>query len=266
VNSNFPYRVCPEVVDQDRRMAVDQLANEKAYHHGHEARINMRESALIAAIAQLLYGAFAIAPELFGVGRVPVPDQFLDWVYRSLTLVESAVLASFFFIVYRNVASVSHARAVRFASVIAALALTVENLLPTYATIGSAVVTADNALGWKYHPFNQLAYVLVPTIPTLAVISLAVFLFLLFSMSPKASRRMQGTTGPSGPLRMVAFAAAAVSVIPLAWFLYSVLAAPRLPASIVRLSLRFVTLVSLGVFFFVLGAHQQRNNLLTSAQ
>jgi hypothetical protein len=48
------------------------------YYLGH--KIVMRKTALCAGIAQLLYGTYAVAPELFGVGRMPVPNQFLDWL------------------------------------------------------------------------------------------------------------------------------------------------------------------------------------------
>src|SRR5258708_17431303 len=115
----------------------------------------MRKTALCAGIAQLLYGTFAVAPELFGVGRIPASNQFLDWLVTSFFLIASSIFAVFFFIVYRNASSLNTSGAVRFTSVIAAAALTVENLRPTYFSIRGAVAAADNVLGWKYHPFNQ---------------------------------------------------------------------------------------------------------------
>jgi len=124
----------------------------------------MRKAALFAGITQLLYGAYAVAPELFGVGRMPVSNQFHEWLSSVYIFATSAILAIFFFVVYRNAASLNLSGAVRLASVIAAAALTIENLLPTYAMIRNVVATAGEPLGWKYHPFERLLYVLAQAI------------------------------------------------------------------------------------------------------
>jgi len=232
----------------------------KEYYNGHVAGINMRKAALCAGIAQLLTGIFAVAPELFGVGQVPVPNEFLDWAFRLFMLVSSSILAIFFFVVYRKVKLLNCTGRVRFASVVTAAVLAVENALPSYATVRGAIAAADNALGWEYHPFKQLAYVLVPTIPTLAVISLIAFLLAVFYSSLKTPEWEQSTTDRSGSgvaLRLASFAAAVASTIALVWFLYAVMAGPQLTGPLrFRLLLRLVTLVSLVVFFLVLGANQ----------
>jgi hypothetical protein len=109
----------------------------------------MRKAALFAGIAQLLNGVFASAPEVFGFGRVPVFAQLLDWAFTYFILLDSTILAIFFFMFVRTAAP-NLSRTVRIASLVAAAALTVENLLPTYATVRGAVAAANNSLGWEY--------------------------------------------------------------------------------------------------------------------
>jgi hypothetical protein len=127
----------------------------------------MRKAALFASGAQLLNAIYAIAPELFGIGRAPVSGQLLDQAFRWFIFVESFTLAVFFFLVFRSAALNIAGSAVRIASLVAASTLIIENMLPTLGTIQGAIAAANNSLGWKYHPLNQFAYVLGPTIPTL---------------------------------------------------------------------------------------------------
>ena len=58
----------------------------------------MRKAALCAGITQVLYGTYAVAPELFGSGRMPVSNQFHDWLFRAYIFATSAILAIFFFL------------------------------------------------------------------------------------------------------------------------------------------------------------------------
>jgi len=223
----------------------------------------MRKVALCAGIIQLLYGTYAVAPELFGVGRMPVSNQFHDWLSRAYIFGTSAILAIFFFVVYRNARSLNLSGAVRLASVIAAAALTIENLLPAYAMIGNAVAAAGDPLGWKYHPFKRLVYVLTEAIPALGPVSLMVFLFLVFFVSLKTPA---WAPDRSGTLRLASFSVAAAGVIGLAWFFFSLIATPQLSAySIFGLLLHLFTLVSFVVFFWVLGANQQSGGVQDSA-
>lgn len=220
---------------------------------------HMRKAALFGGITQLLYGAFAVAPELFGVGRMPASNQFHNSLFSVYMFATSAILAIFFFAVYRNAASLNLSGAVRIASVIAAAALTIENLLPAYATIRHVVAAVDDGWGWKYHPFEHLAYVLVPAIPTLGPVSLIVFVFLVFFVSVKTPG---WTPDRSGILRLTSFSVAVAWAVGLVWLLYSVIATPQLSAySIFRLLLRLFTLVSVAGFFWVLGANQERGEL-----
>jgi hypothetical protein len=220
----------------------------------------MRKAPLFAGIAQLLNGIFAIAPEVFGLERAPVRSQVFDWAFSSFMLVGSTILAIFFFMIVTTAAP-NVGGPVRIASLAAAAALTVENLFPSYTTILGAVAAANNSLGWKYHPLKQFVFVFVPTIPTLEVISLVVFLLVVFSISSKTSDWTQSPKDRTSTLSFVSLAAAALGFIAAAFFLYSVIFAPRpLASSVLRLVLRFATLVSLIAFFFVFGMNQQRGN------
>jgi hypothetical protein len=221
----------------------------------------MRKAALFASGAQLLNAIYAIAPELFGIGRAPVSGQLLDQAFRWFIFVESFTLAVFFFLVFRSAALNIAGSAVRIASLVAASTLIIENMLPTLGTIQGAIAAANNSLGWKYHPLNQFAYVLGPTIPTLEIISLVVFLLLVFSRSSRALDR-DPRPKASGVLSLASFAAATMSFIAVAVFLYSIImAAQPIATSVFRLLLRFATLVSLLSFFFVFGVSQRRGKL-----
>jgi hypothetical protein len=81
---------------------------------------------------------------------------------------------------------------VRIASLIAAAALTVENLQSAYGSIRGAASVASDSLGWKYHPFRLIAYVLGRSVPTLAVITLVVFFFAVFARSLKTQDSKPG--------------------------------------------------------------------------
>jgi hypothetical protein len=219
----------------------------------------MQKAALFASGAQLLSGIYAIAPELFGVGRAPVSGQPLDWAFGWFLFVESSTLAVFFFLVFRA-ATLNVGGAVRIAALVASSTLMIENMLPTLSTIRGAIAAANDSLGWKYHPFKRLVYVLGPTIPTLEIISLVVFLLLVFSGSSSREPRPKA----SGTLSSVSFAAAAMGFVAIAGFLYSVIMAPQpIASSVFRLLLRFATLASLIGFFFVFGVNQRRGKLQT---
>jgi hypothetical protein len=216
----------------------------------------MRKAALFAGIAQLLFGVFTVAPGLFAVGRSPASSQPLDWAFGSFILVGSSIFAIFFFSFFRTPAP-NLGGAVRIASLIAAAALTGENLLPTYNTIWGALTAANHSLGWRYHPLKQFAYVIAPTIPTLVVVSLVAFLLLVFSMSLRTQDLTQCPKHRTDRLRLISLAAATVSLIGVACFLYFAIAAPGPLASSVSLFLRFATLSSLTAFFWVFGMNQR---------
>lgn len=215
----------------------------------------MRKAALAAGTVQVLYGMFTVAPQIFGTTLSSAPGQA---AFRTFTVIACLVHAIFFFgIVMTPVPNVGGA--VRIASVVAAAALTVENLLSAYHNIRGTVAAASESGLWKYHPLRQFAHILGLAIPTLAEITMVVFLLAVFARSLKAQDRKPRLVVRSRFLKLASLMVAAVFVIALVTTFFSViLASEPLKVSIVRLLLRFATLASFIVFYFVFGLNQRR--------
>jgi hypothetical protein len=222
--------------------------------HAIKCKGDMRTAAVIAGAAQLLFGIFVIAPQIFGTGFFSGPSET---AFSTFTVIGCLLLAIFFFGIVATPAP-NLSGSVRIASLIAAAALAVENLRSTYGTIRVVANIASESLDWKYHPFRQFAHVLGTAMPTLVVITLGVFLFVVFARSLKTQDWKPGER--SNFVGLTSFMVAAVFVIALVETFISVMLAPRpLRASVMRLLLRFATLASLIVFFYVFGVRQRRD-------
>ena len=217
----------------------------------------MRKAALAAGTVQLLYGMFTVAPQIFGMNFSSAPGQA---AFRLFTIVACLAFVTFFLgIVIVPVPNVGHG--VRIASVVAATALTVENLPYAYHQIQGAIAVASESWLWKDHPLRQFAHVLGLAIPTLAEITMVVFLLVVFSRSLRAQDGKQDLVGRTRFLRVASLMVAAVFVIALGTTFFPVILASRPPTvSVVRLLLRFATLASFVAFYFVIGMNQRRDD------
>jgi len=218
----------------------------------------MRRAALAAGTVQLLYAMFMVAPQIFGVNFSPAPGQE---AFRIFAVIACLVLAIFFVgIVITPVPNVGGG--VRIASVVAAGALTVENLRYTYHQIQGAAAAASESWLWKDHPLRQFAHVLGMAIPTLAEITMVVFLLVVFFRSLKAQDRKRDLAGRTFFLKVASLMVAAVFAIALVATFFPVILASRPPTvSVVRLLLRFATLASFVAFYFVFGMNQRREDI-----
>src|SRR5690242_8904039 len=115
----------------------------------------MRIAAILAGISQLLLGLYSAMPQIFGVEWYPQPGQIAFRIYSSLG---SILLVLFFLGIVENPAP-NLTGGVKVASVAAALALGLENLMMFYNSIRYAAILSTNG-PWKYHPLQQFAYVL----------------------------------------------------------------------------------------------------------
>ena len=217
----------------------------------------MRKAALAAGTVQLLYGIFTVAPQIFGVNFSSAPGQA---AFRIFTVIACLVLAIFFFgIVITPVPNVGGA--VRIASIVAAAALTIENLPYAFHQIQSTAAAAGESWLWKNHPLRQFERVLGLAIPTLGEIAMVVFLLVVFSRSLKAQGRKQDLVDRTRFLKVASLMVAGVFVIALVATFIPVILASRPPTvSVMRIFLRFATLASFISFFFVFGMSQRRDD------
>jgi hypothetical protein len=216
----------------------------------------MRKAALIAGAVQLLYAVFIVAPQVFGTSFFASPTQT---AFRSFTVIGCLTLVTFFFgIVMMPAPNVGGA--IKIVAVLAAAALTIENLPYAISTIrGTAPYINETAL-WKFHPIRQIAYVLGSTLPLISGITLVVFLFAVFARAQKPKYAIPNAQGQTEFLRLASFTVAAVFAVGLAGTIFAVAVTRPFTASALRLLLRFATLVSFVAFFFVFGLNQHRQN------
>jgi len=218
----------------------------------------MRKAAFFAGVAQLLYGMFTVAPQMFGTEFFYAPGQT---AYRTFTVIGCLALAIYFFGILTATAP-NVGGAVRIASVVAAAALILENLPSAFGAIRGATAAASDSWLWKYHSLRHFAYVLGLAIPTLGEITLVAFLLAVFARSLKGQDRKEDSGDRIGFLKLASFTVAVVFLIALFGTFIAVILAPRPHiGSVVRLLLRFATLASFIVFFFLFGVNQRRDEI-----
>lgn len=215
----------------------------------------MRKAALIAGAIQLLYAVFNVAPQVFGTSFFASPSQT---AFRTFTVIGCLVLVMFFFGI-AMMPTPNLGGAVRFASIVAAASMAIENLPYAIGTIRGTAPFIDETSLWKFHPLRQFAYVLGSILPLLSGITLVVFLLAVFTRAQKPQNVMPNAQDQTDFLRLASFTVAAVFAVGLAGTIFSVAVTRPITASALRLLLRFATLVSFIAFFFVFGLNQHRH-------
>ena len=223
------------------------------------------KTSLIAALAQVCFGLLAIFPEAFGLARISPPLSTFDWVFIGLLLFESFAIAAVLWMVYRDVDSLNVSRSIGLAALTAAVLLSVENLPQIYGAIRSIFHSNDVFL-WNNHPLRYASYVLARTIPSFAVVSLVIFLVLVYRTSSgvlvqPAARRNLG-------LRNASFAAFGASIGTMGALMYAVATtrAVHTRGLAFQLLLLVASIVSLGMFFLLVGIRQNKTASLEASR
>ena len=225
---------------------------------------SLAKTSLIAALAQVCFGMLAISPA-FGFNRISSQLSAFDWVSSGLLLFESLTIAAFLWMVYRHEESLNASRTIGLAALTAAVLLSIENLPYILGTVRNLSHSNDVFL-WRNNPLRYASYVLVPTMPSLAVVSLVVFLVLVYrtslstSAQPAEQRRNWG-------LRNASFAAFGASIGAMGALMYAVatIRAAHTWVFAFRLLLRVGSIVSLGMFFLLVGIRQNKTASLVEA-
>ena|SRR5580704_5108101 len=219
--------------------------------------MNIRTASLVAALAQILWSLLILVPQAFGFVRMPN----FDWD-RGLGLCESLALAVFFIVVYWEQKWMNSSSKMRYAALVAAFCLSIENLFLTYGTVRGVVLSSRDLLSWKYHPFIQARHVLAPTIPTLAVVTFVIFLILVWRTSPRLGdvARSPGNIGRGRTaVGVAAVLAFVVCIIALGQLLFLVRAESlwQRQGFASTFSLRLLSLGSLASFFLLMTSAQR---------
>jgi hypothetical protein len=228
--------------------------------------MNMRKAALVAALAQMLWGLLIVVPQVFGFES----QQGTDWIGRELALFECLALAIFLFAVYWKPERMNGSIRVRFAALVAAICLGIENLPLTYGTIRGVVSSLKNVLDWEDHPFLSMRYVLVPAIPTIVVISLIAFLVFVYRPSPRVGQLAESDADGHlyNGVRIAALLAFIASVVAVGQLFFFIATTPIWQTSVftARFVLRLLSLTSLALFFFLVQAARPQENDLNEAK
>jgi hypothetical protein len=226
---------------------------------------SLAKTSLIAALAQVCFGVLAIFPEAFGLARISPQLSAFDWVFIGLVLFESFAIAAVLWLVYRDVESLNASRPIGLAALTAAVLLGVENLPQIIGTI-RAVFHSDWVFLWKNHPLRYTSYVLAPAIPSFAVVSLVIFLVLVYRTSLSTSAQSAEQRRNWG-LRNASFAAFGASIGAMGALMYAVATtrAAHTSGFAFRLLLRVASIVSLGMFFLLVGIRQNKTASLVEA-
>jgi hypothetical protein len=213
--------------------------------------MSLKEPALIAALGELLLSLYVIAPGAFGISWVNNQD-----FARGLGFVESLALAVFLLLGYRESESLLLNAHVRLVALIAAVALGIENLSPTYGTVRGAIASSENLFAWKYQPVRQFTYVFAPTIPTIAVISLIVFLLVVHhtALRPSPNSGEPEVISERMRIRIVTMVVLGAGFLEVGEFVYFLAANPVVFTQwfpVLSAVLRLTSLISLVSFFLV---------------
>jgi hypothetical protein len=224
---------------------------------------SLAKTSLIAALAQVCFGVLAIFPEAFGLARISPQLSAFDWVFIGLVLFESFAIAAVLWLVYRDVESLNASRSIGVAALTAAVLLGVENLPQIIGTI-RAVLHSDWVFLWK-NPLRYASNVLAPAIPSFAVVSLVIFLVLVYRTSLSTSAQSAEQRRNWG-LRNASFAAFGTSIGAMGALMYAVATtrAAHTSGFAFRLLLRVASIVSLGMFFLLVGIRQ--NGLIETSK
>jgi hypothetical protein len=189
-----------------------------------------------------------------------VPPPAFNWTLGLMVFEPSAFLL-FFILVHWNPERLSGSSTMRSAALIAALCLSIENLLPTYRTIRGLILSLWGSHAWKYDPFTQIRHLFAPTIPTVTVVSVVIFLVVVWRTAPNLEAEHSRSAAVRGRI--------AVGVASLLAFIASILAIGQLllfafSRSIwetrgfaARFSLRALSLCSLAAFFLLVIREQR---------
>lgn len=147
-----------------------------------EWRLNIRIACLAAALAQILWSLLIVDPQAFGTSGA----HGFDWT-GGLMFLESLVLLIFFLAASWSSKRFIGSVKVKYAALIVALCLAVENLRPPYGMLRGIVRSSVDSLAWRYYPFIQARRILVAAIPSLAVVSILTCLSFLrsFLLTPR---------------------------------------------------------------------------------
>lgn len=219
---------------------------------------SLATTSLIAALAQVCFGVLAIFPEALGLARISPQLSAFDWVFIGLVLFESFAIAAVLWLVYRDVESLNASRPIGLAALTAAVLLGVENLPQIIGTI-RAVFHSDDVFLWKNHPLRYASYVLAPAIPSFAVVSLVIFLVLVYRTSLGISAQSPEHCQNLG-LRNASFAAFGASIGSMGALMYALatIRSGHTSGFAFRLLLRVASIVSLGMFFLLVGIRHNK--------
>ena len=179
-----------------------------------------------------------------------------------MLLFESLAIAAFLWMVYRHEESLNVSRSIGLAALTTAVLLSIENLPHILGTIRNLSHSNDVFL-WRNNPFRYLSHVLVPTIPSIAVVSLVIFLVLVYRESLGVSAQSAEQHRNWG-LRNASFAAFGASIGAMGALMYAVatIRAAHTSGFAFRLLLRVASIVSLGMFFLLVGIRHNKAVLL----
>lgn len=225
---------------------------------------SLAKTSLIAALAQVWFGVLAIFPEAFGLARISPQLSAFDWVFSGLLLFESLAIAAFLWMVYRHEESLNASRTIGLAALTAAVLLSIENLPHILGTVRNLSHSNDVFL-WRNNPLRYASYVLVPTIPSFAVVSLVIFLVLVYRTSLSTSAQSAEQRRNWG-LRNASFTVFSASIGAMGALMYAVATtrAAHTSGFAFRLLLRVASIVSLGMFFLLVGIRQ--NGLIETSK
>jgi len=225
--------------------------------------LNIRVACLAAALGQILWSLLIVNPQVFGISGAPG----VDWT-GALMFLESLVLLFFFLAACWSNKRINGSVKVRYAALMAALCLAVENLRPPYGTLRGIVRSADS-LAWRYYPFIQGRQTLARAIPNLAVVLIVIFLLVVWHASP----RSEGLNRPAGKSRrednalgVAALLAFAATIVAVGQLIFALASNPnwQTPGFAGKLALRLLSLGSLAVFFLLVTQSQHLESIGTS--
>jgi hypothetical protein len=158
---------------------------------------------------------------------------------------------------------------VKYAALIAALCLAVENLRPPYGMLRGIVRSSVDSLAWRYYPFIQARRILVAAIPSLAVVSIVIFLLVVWHASPRSEglgRPLSESRRRPSVLGVAALLAFTATIVAVGQLIFAVTSGPiwHTPGFAVKFALRLLSLGSLAVFFLLVKQSQNLESIGTS--
>jgi hypothetical protein len=138
--------------------------------------MKLRTAALLAAIAQALWGITTIWPEVIGSSQL-VTDQGIPLgIVRLINAFVPAAVLVFYTVIFLNNDQLLVPRLLKRVSFLAAVMIGIQNIGFLVGDLGAILQRSHDRLQWQYHPFYQLRNVLSPLIPLAWVVSTIFFL------------------------------------------------------------------------------------------